>query len=98
MRLELKRVAVVVREGGSEKSKEATKLQRLLIGQGNALWNRHFQTSLSEDDPLPPVAPSLMVGHKLKCLAQFTSREVHMHESQRDRRPATKLVQQSLSR
>jgi len=52
MRLEVKRVAVVIRESGSEKSKEAAaKLQRLLIGQGNALWNRHFQTSLSEDGP-----------------------------------------------
>ena len=98
MRLEVKRVAVVVRESGSEKSEEATKLQRLLISQGNALWNRHFQTSLSEDDPLPPVTPSLIVGHKLECLAQLTSREVHMHEFRRDRRPATKLVQQSLSR
>jgi hypothetical protein len=41
MRLGVKRVAVVVGESGCSEKSETAKLQ-LLIGQGNALWNRHF--------------------------------------------------------
>jgi hypothetical protein len=84
----VKRVAVVVGENGCSEKSEAAKLINFSSAKATRSGTVTSQVRYSEDNPLPPVAPSLTGWSQAQVLVQFVRGQVHVDakaETNKDR-------------